>query len=494
MSCSNCSFNKTNSNPFYSNLDSKYYPREECGIVGLYNVPEASTYAYLGIYSLQHRGQESAGIAATDSDHLYRFTGMGKVADVFTEQKLKELTGNVAIAHNRYSTTGASYIRNAQPIRVESKFGSMALAHNGNLTNYWTLRQHLEKQGSIFLSTVDTEVISHLIARSKQTNLTSAIIEAMSFVKGAYSLLIMTKESLFVIRDPHGFRPLVMGKKGDGWVFSSETCSFDIMDSDYIRDVKPGEFIEVNKNGLTSSFPFQRKQESLCIFEYIYFARPDSIIFNESVYDVRFRLGKVLAKETAVEADLVMPVPDSSTVAALGYAQEAGLPFHTGLIRSHYIGRTFIEPDQKIRDFGAKLKYNAIRSVVEGKRIIIVDDSIMRGTTQRKIIKMLRANNAKEIHVRISSAPTKHPCYYGIDIPTSSELIAATHTLEEIEKYIRVDSLRYMTEEGMIRAAKGGQNYCTACFNGNYPLPLDEGENYSNQKQLFEEYAIEEPK
>ena len=467
-------------------------PKEECGIVGVFNVPEAANYAYLGIYALQHRGQESAGIVSSNGSHLYRFAGMGKVNDVFNENKLRQLEGSSAIAHNRYSTTGASFLRNAQPIRFECRLGSMALAHNGNLTNAWQLRSRLEDQGSIFQTTIDTEVISHLIAKSDESEFTMALIEALKQIQGAYSLVVLTKSSLYAIRDPNGFRPLVLGKRGDGWVVASETCALDIMDAEYERDVMPGEFIQIDKNGVTSFFPFTKTRENLCIFEFIYFSRPDSRIFNESVYEVRYKLGRQLAIESPVEADVVIPVPDSSTVAALGYAEESGIPFHMGLIRSHYIGRTFIEPDQKIRDFGAKLKYNAIRSAVEGKRVIVVDDSIMRGTTQRKIIKMLRAVGAKELHVRISSSATKHPCYYGIDIPTRQELIAAQSTLKEIEKYLRVDSLAYLSEEGMIKSAGLHNNYCMACFNGKYPVLVNSESEYSNQKTLFEEYEVEE--
>ncbi len=474
--------------------DAAYYPREECGIAGLYGVPEAANHVYLAIYALQHRGQESAGIVSSDHNHLFRYAGMGKVTEIFNENKLVQLAGDCAIGHNRYSTTGASFLRNAQPIRVESRFGSLALAHNGNLTNAWGLRSEMEEKGSIFQTTVDSEIIAHLMARSGKENFTDALIYALKNVRGAYSLLVLTKESLYAVRDPNGFRPLVMGKKDGGWVFASETCALDIIDAEYMRDVRPGEFIKVDKSGITSIYPFEKTQENLCVFEFIYFARPDSTIFKKPVYDVRHRLGQILAKEAPAEADLVMPVPDSSTIAAIGYAQASGIPFHMGLIRSHYIGRTFIEPNQKIRDFGVKLKFNAIATVVKGKRVIVVDDSIIRGTTQRKIVKMLRKAGAKEIHVRITAAPTRHACYYGIDISNRNELIAASHSIEEIRKYIRVDSLAYLSEAGMIEAAGEHRHYCMACFNGNYPVPLDDanGEVYSNQKTLFEEYEIEE--
>ncbi len=472
----------------------KPYPKEECGIVGVYNIPEAATIAYLGTYALQHRGQESAGIVSLHENHLYRYAGMGKVIDVFTQSKLSQLKGKIAIAHNRYSTTGASFLRNAQPIRMESRLGSMALAHNGNLTNSWKLRQQLENKGTIFQTTVDTEVICHLMAKLGRETLQSALIEALSMVKGAYSLLALTKEALYATRDPHGFRPLILGKKGEGWILASETCALDIVDAEYVRDVQPGEFIAIDDQGLRSFFPFKKRKESMCIFEFVYFSRPDSNIFNQSVYDVRIRLGRVLAQESPVDADVVIPVPDSSNVSAIGYSMESGIPFHTGLIRSHYVGRTFIEPDRKIRDFGAKLKYNSIPTVVKDKRIIVVDDSIMRGTTSKKIVSMLRKRGAKEIHFRISSSPTTHPCYYGIDIPSKEELIASKHSIEDIKDYLGVNSLAYLSNEGMLKSVNAGKGFCMACFNGKYPVPLssDMQNNYSNQKELFEEFKVEE--
>lgn len=472
----------------------KFYPKEECGIAGLYNIDEAANYAYLGIYALQHRGQESAGIVSTDEKHLFRFAGMGKVAEVFKEAKLKQLKGRHAIAHNRYSTTGASFLRNAQPIRVESRFGTMALAHNGNLSNAWSIRKKLENEGSIFQTTADSEVLCHLMARSNHSDFLAALIDAAGQIKGAFSLLVLTKDSLYAIRDPNGFRPLVLGKKEDGWVLASETCALDIIGAEYVRDIEPGELIRINSQGLESHHPFKKAAHKLCIFEFVYFARPDSKIFNQAVYDVRFRLGEILAEESPAEGDVIIPVPDSSTVAALGFSNYSGIPFHTGLIRSHYIGRTFIEPDQKIRDFGAKLKYNAIETVVRDKRVVVLDDSIMRGTTQKKIITMLREAGAKEIHIRISSAPTRFPCYYGIDIPTKEELIAHSNSINEIRDFLKVESISYLTLEGMLRAAYADGNYCTACFDGDYPIQLDKGyqEDFNNQKTLFEEYEVEE--
>lgn len=469
-------------------------PKDECAIFGIFNCNDAANFTYLGLYSMQHRGQESSGIVSSDENHLYRYAGMGLVANVFTENKMNDLQGKVAIGHNRYSTTGASFLRNAQPVRVESHLGPISLAHNGNLVNSWELRSKMEKQGSIFQTTIDSEVIVHLMAKSGETNLLDALGVALREIRGAYSLLILTPRYLIAIRDPNGFRPLVMGEREDGSiVFASETCAFDITETKYIRDVEPGEMVVLDHTGMKSYYPFPQEKPSLCIFEYIYFARPDSHIFNESVYKVRKNLGKQLARELPVEADVVIPVPDSANIAAIGYSEESGIPYQAGLIRSHYIGRTFIEPDQKIRDFGAKIKYNVVREVVAGKKVIIIDDSIMRGTTSRKIIKMLRLAGAKEVHMRISAPPTISPCYYGIDIPTHKELIAATHTLEEIAKYLRVDSLAYLTVESMNQAVvdhKGG-GFCNACFTGKYPVEFQNDE-MGNQKSLFQEYAIEE--
>lgn len=469
-------------------------PKDECAIFGIYNCPDAANFTYLGLYSLQHRGQESSGIVSTDGEHLYRYAGMGLVSNIFTESKMRELQGNIAIGHNRYSTTGASFLRNAQPLRVESHLGPISLAHNGNLVNSWELRNRMEKTGSIFQTTIDSEVIVHLMAKSGESNLLDALGVALREIKGAYSLLILTPRYLIAIRDPNGFRPLVMGERSDGSiVFASETCAFDITETKYIRDVEPGEMVVVDHTGTKSYFPFGEAKPSLCIFEYIYFARPDSYIFNDSVYRVRKQLGKYLAKELPVEADVVVPVPDSANIAAIGYSEESGIPYENGLIRSHYIGRTFIEPDQKIRDFGAKIKYNIVKEVVNGKRVVIVDDSIMRGTTSRKIIKMLRLAGAKEVHMRISAPPTVSPCYYGIDIPTHKELIAATHTLDEIKRYLRVDSLAYLTVESMHQAVKDhkGGGFCDACFTGNYPVEFTSPE-LGNQKSLFQEYLTEE--
>ncbi|MCB1307841.1 MAG: amidophosphoribosyltransferase [Leptospiraceae bacterium] len=470
-------------------------PREECGIYGIFGCPEAANFTYLGLYSLQHRGQESAGIVSTNGERLYRFAGMGQVAQVFAADKLRELIGHAAIGHNRYSTTGASFLRNAQPIRVESHLGSFSLAHNGNLVNSWTLRKRLEKAGSIFQTTVDSEVVVHLMSRSGKQDFLDALAAALRQIKGAYSLLVLTRDALYAVRDPNGFRPLVLGQRPDGaYTVASETCAFDITESKYIRDIEPGELIRIDNLGVTSYYPFDRRSETLCIFENIYFSRPDSIIFNQSVYEVRKNLGRELAREHPIEADVVVAVPDSSTVAALGYAEESGIPYTIGLIRSHYIGRTFIEPEQKIRDFGAKIKYNVIESAVRDKRIVLVDDSIMRGTTSCKLISMFRNVGAKEIHLRISAPPTRFPCYYGIDIPTEKELIAATSSVAEICEYLHVDSLGYLSLANAHQAMQLNgkkQNWCDACFSGHYPLnPEDQREG--NQKDLFSEYLVEE--
>ncbi len=467
-------------------------PREECGVFGIYGNPKAANLAYLGLYALQHRGQESAGIASSDGHHIYRYAGMGKVIDVFKQKHIDNLQGDIAIGHNRYSTTGSSFLRNAQPFRAESNLGPIVLAHNGNLSNAGVLRAELEKMGHIFQTTIDSEVIVHLMARSGIKDFLEALIEALKQVKGAYSLLVMNRDRIFAVRDPNGLRPLVLGKIQGAYCIASETCSFDIIDGQYIREVKPGELIELTRYGITSYFPFEKKKESLCVFEYIYFSRPDSIIFGESVHEMRIKLGRKLAQQSPVDGDIVVPIPDSSVSAAIGYARESGIPYELAMIRSHYIGRTFIEPSQKIRDFGVKIKFNVVASAVKDKRIVVVDDSIMRGTTMRKIIKMFRNAGAKEIHVRISSPPTRFPCFYGIDIPTKKELIASSHTIEEIKKYLRVDSIEYMTVETMLQALdREDMNFCTACFDGDYPVPLDECSD-DNQKYLFEDQSCSE--
>jgi len=456
-------------------------PNEECGVFGIFGWPEAAKHTYLGLYALQHRGQESAGIVASDGERLRWHRDMGRVAEVFTEDALDRLEGEIAIGHVRYSTTGSSTKANAQPIVVNYARGQLAVAHNGDLVNTMEIRDELEKQGAIFSSTSDSEVLVHLVSRSRQKLFEDALVESLGVIRGAYSFVLLTQTQMIAVRDPQGFRPLALGKLDNAYVVASETCAFDISGAEYIRDVEPGEMVVIDRQGLRSR-RFAEAKPAYCIFEYVYYSRPDSLVFGHNVHEIRLRLGAELAREHAVEADLVMPVPDSSNSAALGYSRESGIPFEFGFIRSHYIGRTFIEPSQQIRDFGAKLKYNPVRSVLEGKRVVVVDDSIVRGTTSRKIIKMIRQAGAREVHLRISCPPWKHPCFYGIDTPTKSELIGATHTVEEIQKYLRVDSLGYLSEEGLLEAMPEGSGpYCMACFTGRYPVAL--GESIKNGKQ-----------
>ena len=468
-------------------------PKEECAIFGIFNCPEASKFTYLGLYAQQHRGQESSGIVSTDGKKLYRYAKMGLVANIFKEEKLEQLIGNAAIGHNRYSTTGASFLRNAQPLRVESYLGPISLAHNGNLVNSWHLREQLETKGSIFQTTIDSEVIVHLIAKSNKENLIDAFIFALKQIEGAYSMVCLTKDTIIAVRDPNGFRPLVMGKMKNGaTIFASETCAFDIIEADYVRDLEPGEMIIVQKDKTTSLYPFDKRKSSLCVFEYIYFARPDSTIFGRSVYTMRKNFGKKLAMEKKISADVVISVPDSANVAAFGYAEQSGILYQSGIVRSHYVGRTFIEPEQKIRDFGAKIKYNVVKDVVKGKRVILVDDSIMRGTTSRKIIKMLKEAGAKEIHFFISAPPTISACYYGIDIPSEDDLIAHKMNIEEIKEYLDVNTLHYLSLESMAEVVKNSENFCDGCFTKNYPIRYKFSNKYENKKGVFEEYAIEE--
>ena len=452
--------------------------KEYCGIFGIYGNLNAAYYTYLGLYALQHRGQESAGIAVTDGSKITYYRDFGLVSSVFKSESLKKLTGHTAIGHNRYSTSGASDSPdNIQPIVVSYKYGQLAIAHNGNLVNALELRERLEEEGSIFRGTTDSEVIVHLIVKSKKSKFVEKLVDALLRLRGAYSLLVMTNKKLIAARDPWGFRPLCMGELNGSPVFASETCAFDLIGAKYVRDVEPGEIIVV-ENGQVSSFRLPGSEEckkSQCIFEFIYFARPDSRIFGKSVYEVRKEFGRILAREYPVEADLVIPVPDSGVVPALGYSQESGIPFEMGLIRNHYVGRTFIKPEQKMRDIGVKVKLNPIPELLKGKRIVVIDDSIVRGTTSRKIIRMLREAGAKEVHMRISSPPTRWPCYFGIDTPTREQLIASSYSVEEICKFIEADSLGYLSLEGMIEATGGSkEEFCTACFDGNYPVDVPE--------------------
>ena len=445
---------------------------EECGVFGIYGHPDAANLTYLGLYALQHRGQESAGIVSTDGKKLFSEKSMGLVADIFTEDRIKKLPGHAAIGHNRYSTTGDSISINIQPIIVNFALGGLAIAHNGNLVNAGILKAELEAYGSIFQSTMDSEVVIHLIAQSRLPHLHERIVDALQHVQGSYSLLLLAEDELIGVRDPHGFRPLVLGELGGSYVMASETCALDLIEATYIREIEPGEMVVINGSGIHSTFPFRRAEPSHCIFEFIYFARPDSTVFGQNVYSIRKEFGRQLARETGAQADVVIPVPDSGVPAALGYAEESGVPFGLGLIRNHYVGRTFIEPRQTIRHFGVKIKLNPVRDVLKGKRVVVVDDSIVRGTTSKKIIKMIRNAGASEIHMRISSPPTMYPCYYGIDTPTRQELIASSHSIEEIRKYITADTLGYISLDGVKKVVDRPVNYCVACFCGDYPVPF----------------------
>ncbi len=452
---------------------------EECGIVGVYGHPDAANLTYLGLYALQHRGQEASGIVTYDGQGFHQEKDTGWVADIFTEKRLSRLTGSAAIGHNRYSTTGDSILENVQPLMATYPNGTVAMAHNGNLVNADVLRTEMERDGAIFKSTVDSEVILHLLARSSTNPLIERIVSALSRVRGAYSLLFLTEEALIAVRDPYGVRPLLLGRLKEGFILASESCVFDLIEADYIRDIEPGEMVKIDAGGVTSYHPFPPTPTAQCVFELIYFSRPDSAIFSQSVHGVRKRLGWELAKEAKVDADIVIAVPDSGVLAALGFSEAAMIPYEVGLIRNHYVGRTFIEPKESIRHFGVKVKLNAIREVLEGKRVVIVDDSIVRGTTSRKIVKMVRNAGAKAVHVRISSPPILSPCFYGIDTPTHKELIASSHNVEEIRQYLTADTLQYLSMEGMFRAVykdESAENthFCTACFTATYPIPLTE--------------------
>jgi amidophosphoribosyltransferase len=454
---------------------------DECGVMAVFSHPEAEKLAYLGLHALQHRGQESSGIVSSDGLNLRQHKAMGLVADIFTEDVLKNLRGSLAIGHTRYSTAGDSALLNAQPILVQSNKGTIALAHNGNLVNAHLIRQQLESQGSIFQTNSDTEVIVHLIALSREHTLPEAMADALRRVEGAFSLVMISADRIFAARDPRGFRPLAMGRipagKGqarDTIVFASETCAFDLIGAEYERDVKPGELVIVGPDEITSRFYSPSAAQSSCIFEHVYFSRPDSLVFGRAVQTSRENLGRQLAQESPVEADLIVPVPDSGVTAAVGYAAESGIPFRFALIRNHYVGRTFIEPRQTVRDFGVKLKLNPVRSLLEGKRVVLIDDSIVRGTTSRKIVRMIRGAGATEVHMRISCPPTISPCFYGVDTPSKKQLIAANKSVEEIRDYIGADSLAYLSLEGLKKACGEGRpnSYCTACYTGNYPTDI----------------------
>jgi amidophosphoribosyltransferase len=451
--------------------------KDECAVFGIAGHHEASNLAYLGLYAMQHRGQESAGIAAADGHRVIVSKDMGYVADIFDSDRLATLTGTSAIGHARYSTAGDSKLNNAQPILIDCVHGQIAIAHNGNLINAQELRDHLVRLGSIFQTSSDTEVILHLYARSRAATIEDAFIESISQIRGAFSLVILTPDRMIAARDPHGFRPLALGKLGDAWVACSETCALDLIGATYVRDVEPGEVVVVGPQGLRSIKPFLTERLAHCVFEHVYFARPDSYVFGKSVNEVRTNLGRVLAREAPVDADVIVPIPDSGVCAAVGFAEESGIPMRMGLIRNHYVGRTFIQPQQSIRHFGVRVKLNPVRSILEGKRVVLVDDSIVRGTTSRKIVRMVKAAGAREVHMRISCPPTISPCFYGVDTPRRSELIAATHTLDEIRRYLDAETLSYLSLEGMLDSVgQGRQSYCTSCYTGQYPVafPKDE--------------------
>lgn len=454
-------------------LEDKFH--DECGVFGIKPYPESANLTYLGLYALQHRGQEAAGIASLKDGKLRCHKQMGLVNDVFSRAQIDAIEGDAAIGHVRYSTAGSSVLENAQPMLITCQHGQIAVAHNGNIVNAGAIRKRLEKIGSIFNSNSDSEVMLHLIAKSNKTTLEEAIIEALRQIEGAFSCVFITKDRMIAVRDPYGFRPLMLGRMGEATVFASETCAFDLIDATFEREVEPGEMVIVNDMGMRKTKkPFDEKPTRQCIFEHIYFARPDGHMFGECTQQYRERLGGKLAEESPVDADLVIPIPDSGVTAAVGYSYASKIPFAFGLIRNHYVGRTFIEPKQSIRHFGVKIKLNPVRQLIQGKRVILVDDSVVRGTTSRKIVKMVRQAGAKEVHIRISAPPTTHPCYYGIDTPTRNELIASSHTVDEICKYIEADSLAYVSIEGMMDCLQHSkpESYCHACFSGDYVIPF----------------------
>jgi amidophosphoribosyltransferase len=467
--------------PYLSVSSDKFH--DECGVFGVYGSPEAANLTYLGLHALQHRGQEGAGICSSDGKQIYIEKAMGLVADIFSEKRLKRLPGMIAMGHNRYSTAGSSQLKNVQPIVANYSLGSLAIGHNGNLVNALELRGELEESGAIFQSSSDSEVIVHLIANSRSRGLYERIAEALERLSGAFSLLIMTEKELIAARDPRGFRPLCLGTFDGAYLVASETCAFDLIGATYVRDIEPGEMVVIGEDGVESFRPLQRQGNAFCIFEFIYFARPDSYIFgNLNVNDIRKELGRRLARQAPVDADIVIPVPDSGVPAAIGYSEESGIPFDFGLIRNHYVGRTFIEPRQAIRHFGVKLKLNPVRRLLKNRRVVVVDDSIVRGTTSKKIVKMLKeVGGAKEVHLKISSPPTIGPCFYGIDTPTRKELIASTHRVEEIKKFITSDSLTYLHIGNLLDVVPAPENYCTACFDNNYPVftPEEKAEQIS---------------
>jgi amidophosphoribosyltransferase len=459
---------------------------EECGVFGIYGHPEAANLTYLGLYALQHRGQEGAGICSSDGRQLLLEKSMGLVADIFSEKRLKRLPGYMAIGHNRYSTAGSSVLKNVQPIVANFALGTLAIAHNGNLVSAIDLRAKLEEQGAIFQSSSDSEVIVHLIAQSKGTDFYERVAHAVTQISGSFSMLILREKELIAVRDPYGVRPLSLGMKDGAYVVASETCAFDLIGATYIRDIEPGEVLIIGEQGLESLKILNSHRKAFCIFEFIYFSRPDSNIFGGlNVNEMRKEFGRQLARESGIDADLVIPVPDSGVPAAIGFSEESNIPFDFGLIRNHYVGRTFIEPQHSIRHFGVKIKLNPVRKLLEGKRLIVIDDSIVRGTTSKKIVKMLReGGGAKEVHLKISSPPTIGPCFYGIDTPTRRELIASTHLLDEIKKYVTADTLSYLSIDGLKKIVPDSHNFCTACFDCDYPISFP-GEHLKQMEFLF---------
>jgi len=452
---------------------------DNCGVFGIYGAQRAAELTYFGLYSLQHRGQESAGIVTSDGNRLHLYKGMGQVSDVFSDKKLfDKLKGKIAVGHTRYSTTGASSITNIQPFVITNKDKMLAVAHNGNLTNSRELKQKLEATGSIFQTTSDTEIILHLAARSKARRNFGKVCEAVKKLKGAYCYLFCTEHTIIAARDPWGFRPLALGRLNGHWVVASETCAFDIIGAKYEREIEPGEVLEISDRGLRSEFPHRKQRRAFCIFEYIYFSRPDSVIFGENVDKVRRRLGRLLAREHPADADIVIGIPDSANTAALGFSEESGIKFEIGLIRNHYVGRSFIDPDQKIRDLDVKVKFNPVKGVIKGKRVVLVDDSIVRGTTSKKLVQLVRQAGAKEIHFRVSSPPIISPCFFGIDMPTKQEFIANQKSIDEIQKYLKVESLGYLSVKGMLAMPSlPDENFCVGCFTGKYPLNVEAGNN-----------------
>jgi len=451
--------------------------KDECGVFGIYGHSEAANLTYLGLYALQHRGQESVGIVTSDGGRLQIHKAMGYVADTFNETTISRLGGMMAIGHVRYSTAGDSGLKNAQPILIDCAHGEIAICHNGNIVNAQELREALVRQGSIFQTTSDTEVLLHLYARSQAATPVAALVEAVSQAQGAFSLVLLTRDHLIAVRDPHGFRPLTLGRLGDAYIVCSETCALDLIDAEWVRDIEPGEMFIVSPEGTRSLHPFAPAPAAHCIFEHVYFARPDSYVFGRSVNEVRTELGRKLADEQPAPADVVVPIPDSGVCAATGYAERSGLPLQMGLIRNHYVGRTFIEPHQSIRHFGVRVKLNPVKSILQGRRVVLVDDSIVRGTTSRKIVRMVRAAGASEVHMRISCPPTISPCFYGVDTPQKADLIAASKSVEEIRRFIDADSLGYLSLEGMLSSVgPTRQSYCTSCYTGHYPVAVPSNE------------------